>query len=63
MDAAAVSHRNPGASDLLLEHCFALDRETDAELGRRSPTAAERLEALVGTEMARRLLLALASTH
>jgi len=61
MDAAAVSHRNPGASDLLLEHCFALDRETDAELGR--PTAAERLEALVGTEMARRLLLALASTH
>lgn len=62
MDAAAVSHRNPGASDLLLGHCFALDQEPAAETDARRPTANDRLEALVGTEMARRLLLALSSS-
>lgn len=63
MDAAAVSHRNPGASDLLLEHCFALDRDPPLDADRRHPTAADRLEALIGSEMARRLLLALCSAR
>jgi hypothetical protein len=56
MDAAAVSHPKPVASELLLEHCFALDSDD----GRR-PTAAERLEALLGRELARRLVHALSS--
>jgi len=60
MDAAAVSHRKQGASDLLLEHCFALDTGSLAETERR-PTAVDRLEALLGTELARRLLVALSS--
>jgi hypothetical protein len=53
MDAAARSHPKPTASQLLLEHCFLLDP------GRRRPTAAARLEALLGPELARRLVLAL----
>jgi hypothetical protein len=57
MDAAAVSEHERGASDLLLGHCFALDRQPTAETD--APTAVDRLEALIGTEMARRLLLAL----
>lgn len=61
MDAAAVNHRKQGASDLLLEHCFALDLDSVVESERRRPTAVHRLEALVGAEMARRLLLALSS--
>ena len=61
MDAAAVSERKAGASDLLLEHCFALDLDPAADDARRSPTAVDRLEALLGTEMARRLLLALSA--
>ena len=62
MDAAAVNHRKPGASDLLLEHCFALEWGSETDTARR-PTAADRLEALIGSEMARRLLLALCSSR
>ena len=58
MDAAAVSHPKPGASDLLLEHCFALDSDD----GRR-PTAAARLEALLGRELAHRLVRALSAAR
>jgi len=58
MDAAAVSHPTRTASELLLEHCFALDRGE----GRR-PTAAARLEALLGPEFARRLVSALAPSR
>jgi hypothetical protein len=54
MDAAAVSHSKPTASDLLLEHCLVLGRD---DAGR--PTAAARLEALLGRELARRLVRAL----
>jgi hypothetical protein len=60
MDAAAVSRRKPGASDLLLEHCLALELGATGESDSRGPTAVLRLEALLGVEMARRLLLALA---
>ncbi|MEO5574578.1 MAG: hypothetical protein ABIR67_08955 [Gaiellaceae bacterium] len=56
MDAAAVSRLKPVASELLLEHCFVLGG-TD---GRR-PTAAARLEALLGRELAHRLVQALVS--
>jgi hypothetical protein len=55
MDAAAVSHPKRPASDLLLEHCFALGD------GTRRPSAAVRLEALLGRELARRLVRALCS--
>lgn len=55
MDAAAVSQPKLRASELLLEHCFVLDGGD----GRR-PTAAARLEALLGRELARRLIQALA---
>jgi len=58
MDAAAVSHLKPAASELLLAHCFALDSED-----RRRPTAEARLEALLGRELARRLVTALSSAH
>jgi len=54
--AAAVSHSKPAASELLLEHCFALD-----EHDRRRPTAEARLEALLGSELAHRLVLALSA--
>lgn len=60
MDAAALSDRKAGASDLLLEHCFALELDS-AEEATRQPTAVDRLEALLGAEMARRLLLALSA--
>ena len=56
MDAAAVSRSKPAASELLLEHCFVLDTNDGAR-----PTAAARLEALLGRELARRLVRALAS--
>jgi hypothetical protein len=58
MDAAAVSRPKPSASELLLEHCFVLDSHD----GRR-PTAAARLEELLGRELARRLVQALAPTR
>ena len=48
MDAAAVTPLKPAASELLLEHCHALDMDA-----RTRPTAADRLEALVGKELAR----------
>ena len=48
MDAAAVSRPKPAASELLLEHCFVLDSDDGAR-----PTAAVRLEALLGSELAR----------
>ena len=54
MDAAAISRPKPGASELLLEHCFALDCH---DLGR--PTATARLEALLGRDLALRLVRAL----
>ena len=63
MDAAAVSRRKPGASDLLLEHCWALDLGAPAEAEQGPAAAVARLEALLGTEMARRLLLALSGTR
>ena len=53
MDAAALNHPKPTASQLLLEHCFLL------EPGVARPTAAARLEALLGPELARRLVAAL----
>ena len=56
MDAAAVTNLKPAASELLLEHCHALDMDS-----RGRPTAADRLEALVGKELARRLVRALSS--
>jgi hypothetical protein len=56
MDAAAVSHVKPAASELLLAHCSALDSED-----RCRPSAAARLEALLGSELARRLVSALSS--
>ena len=56
MDAAAVSHVKPAASELLLAHCSALDSDDRCE-----PTAAVRLEALLGSELARRLVSALSS--
>ena len=56
MDAATVSHMKPAASELLLAHCSALDSDD-----RCRPTAAARLEALLGSELARRLVSALSS--
>jgi len=57
VDAAAITHPKPTASELLLEHCFALDGD-----GRR-PTAAARLEALLGRELASRLIRALSAAR
>ena len=56
MDAAAVTHLKPAASELLLEHCHALDLDT-----RGRPTAADRLEALIGKDLASRLVRALSA--
>ncbi len=53
LDAAATA--KPRASALLLEHCLALDAD------RRRPTARARLEALLGSELTRRLVLALSA--
>jgi len=58
MDAAAVSHVKPAASELLLAHCSALDSDD-----RCRPTAAVRLEALLGSELARRLVSALSAAR
>ena len=54
MDAAAMTP--PKRSQLLLEHCLAF-----AEDETRRPTAAVRLEALLGRDLARRLVRALSS--
>ena len=56
--AAAVSRTKPAASDLLLEHCFVLDSRDGGR-----PTAAARLEALLGRELARRLVRALSAAR
>ena len=58
MEAAAVTHLKPAASELLLEHCHALDIDS-----RSRPTAQARLEALVGKELAGRLVRALSATR
>jgi hypothetical protein len=58
MDAAAVSPGKPVASELLLAHCSALDTDDGCR-----PTAAARLEALLGAELARRLVLALSTAR
>jgi hypothetical protein len=58
MDAVAVSRPKPSASELLLEHCFALDSDDD-----RRPTAAARLDALLGRELALRLVRALSAVR
>ena len=58
MDAAAVSLLKPAASELLLAHCSALESDD----GRRL-TAAARLEALLGSELARRLVSALSTAR
>ena len=58
MDAAAVSRSKPAAAELLLEHCFVLDSHDGGR-----PTAAARLEALLGRELARRLVRALAPSR
>jgi hypothetical protein len=53
MDAAAVSHPKPTATQRLIEHCHLLDA------GGSRPTAADRLDALLGADFARRLVAAL----
>ena len=58
MDPAAVTQPKPAASELLLEHCHSLDMD-----GCSRPTAADRLEALVGKELACRLVRALSASH
>lgn len=55
MEAAPVIHLKPAASELLLAHCFALDGVSS----RGGPAAAVRLEELLGSELARRLVAAL----
>jgi hypothetical protein len=57
MDAAAVTHPKPAASELLLEHCSVLSCD-----GER-PTAAARLEALLGRELAHKLVRALSAAR
>jgi hypothetical protein len=54
MGAAATTAR-PRNVELLLEHCLAFD------VVRRRPTARARLDAALGTELARRLVLALSA--
>ena len=54
MDAAAVSHSKPAASELLLAHCYALEIADQ-----RHGAVAARLEAALGSDLARRLVAAL----
>ena len=56
MDAAAVNRPKPTATELLLAHCTAF-----AAGDERSPSAAVRLEALLGRELAHRLVAALST--
>ena len=58
MDAVAVSHPKPAASELLLEHCLVLDSHDGPR-----PTAAARLEALLGHELAHKLVRALSAAR
>jgi hypothetical protein len=58
MDAAAVSRAKPSASELLLEHCFVLEGDDGGR-----PTAAARLEALLGRDLALRLVRALSAAR
>ena len=58
MDAAAVTHVKPAGLELVLAHCSALESDD-----RRGQTAAARLEALLGSELARRLVSALSTAH
>ena len=58
MDAAAVTRPKPSASELLLEHCFVLGSDDGGR-----PTAAARLEALLGPELALRLVRALSAAR
>ncbi len=58
MEAAAVSQLKPAASELLLAHCFALESDD-----RRQLTTAARLDALLGSELARRLVSALSTAR
>ncbi len=51
-----MSRLKPTASELLLEHCHALDIDNP-----RHPTATARLEALIGKELAARLVRALSA--
>lgn len=57
MDAAAVSPPKPTRTQLLLEHCHLLD------IRAVRPTAAARLEALLGADFARRLVAALSTAR
>lgn len=57
MDAAALSQPEPTATQRLLAHCHLLESRTVR------PTAADRLEALLGVDFARRLVAALSSAH
>jgi hypothetical protein len=54
VDAAAVT--SPKRTQLLLEHCLALGTDDV-----RRPTAAARLEALLGRDLSRRLVRALST--
>ena len=54
MDAAALASRKPAPYDLLLGHCLVLDSEL-------RPTALDRLEAMLGRDLTRRLVSALSS--
>jgi hypothetical protein len=54
MEAAAVCHDKPAPTELLLAHC----RVLEPDLG---PTARDRLEAVLGRELTRRLVRALSS--
>ena len=56
MDVAAVSYHKPAASALLLAHCSLLETED-----RHAPPIAVRLEALLGSELAKRLVSALST--
>lgn len=54
MDAAALSRRKAAPSELLIGHCLVLESEL-------RPTALDRLEALLGRDLTRRLVSALSS--
>lgn len=58
MNVAAESHSPDRGALLLLEHCAALERFDAAR-----PQAFERLEEILGGELARRLVIALAGDH
>jgi hypothetical protein len=55
MEAAAANRPKPAATELLLAHCATIAGDD------RVPSAAARLEALLGRELAGRLVSALSS--